>query len=624
LGLGNRCQGIISGANPEQKNSQGTQAVYNEVFIHLTDRTLGFMRNFFFFIYFLTSLCCWPCAVAAQGTAAPALVAAPGAAPLIVLSQLNAASAAPLMAYAGVPVAMTIEQVAARSSQTFSPFDPQLAHSIDLQHSLWLHFRVAVEPGTVQTGWMFELAKPLLNSVEFYFRNTQGVWQVQTSGISVPHAQWPQHGLYPQFQLPLLAAGEHDFFIKIEHHMPVRFAARLWPNDAANQTMQSEFLLIGLMLGLMALMAVITGMFSIAYQDSTYGWYALYVTLGIATCASFVGLANYLVSSQSMPWPEALPPLFLMASFALQLQFCRAMFVPPASSSWIHEGVSALLVLSGVAMGMLWWMRDLRLRETVFVLQSTLCIAAMFAIAVRALRYRKRVAWLWLAAYVPLILVVTLTVLENFGWAALPWLPYKASLYALMFEMLVLLVALHLHAKTTHSHDVRSATLASTDPLTGFVPAHLYPDMLAQLWRKALRSKGDLSVAYVRASTHQPERTGGGSVDKKRSTLRTVRMLRTIAHIDDTIARVDDDLFAILMPGVSRSDALTAKLSRLVALGIMEDTDDRRAIPIQFKVLASSLRSFTGSPDLLHSTMQVAMKMPSTWAQRSIRFLPEA
>jgi GGDEF domain-containing protein len=214
--------------------------------------------------------------------------------------------------------------------------------------------------------------------------------------------------------------------------------------------------------------------------------------------------------------------------------------------------------------------------------------------------------------------------LENFGWAALPWLPYKASLYALMFEMLVLLVALHLHAKTTHAHDVRSATLASTDPLTGFVPAHLYPDMLAQLWRKALRSKGDLSVAYVRASTHQPERTAGGSVDKKRSTLRTVRMLRTIAHIDDTIARVDDDLFAILMPGVSRSDALTAKLSRLVALGIMEDTDDRRAIPIQFKVLASSLRSFTGSPDLLHSTMQVAMKMSSTWTHRSIRFMPEA
>jgi two-component system, sensor histidine kinase LadS len=607
-----------------KKILRGVQAVYNEVVTRLTDNASGFMRNFFFFVYFLTSLCYWPCAIAAQGTAAPALVAAPSAVPLIALSRLNAASLMPLMAYTGVPVAMTIEQVAARSSETFSPFDPKLAHSIDLQHSLWLHFRVAVEPGTVHTGWMFELAKPLLNSVEFYYRNTQDVWQVQKSGISVPYAHWPQHGLYPQFQLPLLAAGEHDFFIKIQHDLPVRFAARLWPNDAANQTMQLEFLLIGLMLGLMALMAVITGMFSIAYHDSTYGWYALYVTLGMATCASFVGLGNYLVSSQSMSWPEALPPLFLMASFALQLQFCRAMFVPPASSTWIHTGVSALLVLSVVAMGMLWWMRDLRLREAVFVVQSTACIATMLAIAVRALRYRKQVAGLWLVAYLPLIVVVALTVLENFGWVALPWLPYKAPMYALMFEMLVLLVALHLHAKTTHSRDVRSTTLAGTDPLTGFVPAHLYPDMLTQLWLKALQAKSDFSVAYVLATTHQPERTGGGSIDKKRATLRTVRMLRTVAHEDDTIARVDDDLFAILMPGMGRSEALTNKLARLVALGIMEDKDDRGASQIQFKVLASSLRSFTGSPNLLHSTMQVAMKMPSTWAQRSIRFFPES
>ncbi|MGA8514794.1 MAG: 7TM-DISM domain-containing protein [Burkholderiaceae bacterium] len=566
--------------------------------------------------------------VVAQGVAAPAtdraVVTAPGAAPLIHLSQLSATSAVPLMAYTGVPAAMTVEQVAARSAQTFSPFDPKLAHRIDLERSLWLHFRVAVESGTVQSGWMFELAKPLLNRVEFYYRNTQGVWQAQKSGISVPHAQWPMHGLYPQFHLPLLAAGEHDFFIKIEHDLPVRFAARLLPIDAANQTMQSEFLLIGLMLGLMALMAVIAGLFSIVYKDNTYGWYALYVTLGIATCASFVGLANYLVSSGSIPWPQALPPLFLMASFAVQLQFCRAMFVPPASTTWMHTGVSALLVFSVVAMGMLWWMRDLRLREAVFVVQSTACIAAMLAIAVRALRYRRQVAGLWLVAYIPLIVVVTLTVLENFGWALLPWLPYKAPLYALMFEMLVLLVALHLHAKTTNSHDVRSTTLASTDPLTGFVPAHLYPEMLGQLWHTALQAKSDLSVAYVRATTHQPERTLGGSIDKKRATLRTVRMLRTVAHEDDTIARVDDDLFAILMPGVGRSELLTSRLSRLVALGIMEDKDDRRAIPIQFKVLASSLRSFTGSHDLLHSTMQVAMKMPSTWAQRSIRFLPES
>jgi two-component system, sensor histidine kinase LadS len=252
------------------------------------------------------------------------------------------------------------------------------------------------------------------------------------------------------------------------------------------------------------------------------------------------------------------------------------------------------------------------------------CTAGLLIIVLHAFRQRNPVAWLWLLAYVPLMLVVLLTVLQNMGLAAIPWLPTKAPLYALSVEMLVLLAALHLHAKTSHSREVRSTLLASTDPLTGFAPAHQYQDALAKMWLKCLQAKSDLSVAYVMASQDNHERTIGGNIDKKRLTLRTVRMLRTVAREDDTIARVSENVFAILMPGVSRSEALTAKLSRLVALGMMQDKDDRRAIPIQFRVLASSLRSFTGSPDQLHSTMQVAMKMPSTWTQRSIRFLPEA
>ncbi len=528
-----------------------------------------------------------------------------------------------LMVRTATSAGMTVEQVAASAPGTFTPFNQQRAHTIDTAHPLWLYFRVAVTQDAVPMGWTFELAKPLLSRVEFYYRDTQGVWQVQKSGIAVPHAQWPLHGLHPQFALPHLAGGEHDFFVKVVHNLPVRFAARLLPHDAANQNMQSDFLVIGLILGLMVLMAVITAMFAVAYKDNTYGWYALYVLLGIATCASFVGLGNYVIGSRTMAWPEALTPLFLMGAFAVQLQFCRAMFVPRSSSPWIHAGVSALLVLSVVAMALLWWLRDLRLRELTFVVQSIACITAMMAIAIRALRYRRRVAWLWLLAYVPLVIVVTLTVLENFGWAGVPWLPLKAPLYALVFEMLVLLAALHLHAKTAHSRDVRSSTLAGTDPLTGFVPANLYPDLLARLWRRALQADSDLAIVYVRANVDTSMRSDGAAVDQKLVTQRAVRMLRTIAREDDSIARIDDALFVILMPGVERSEVLSARLARLVALGIMEDKDDRRAVPIQFKVLASSLRSYPGKPERLHVTLQQAMGNASAWKQRSIRFWPE-
>jgi GGDEF domain-containing protein len=263
------------------------------------------------------------------------------------------------------------------------------------------------------------------------------------------------------------------------------------------------------------------------------------------------------------------------------------------------------------------------LRVVLFKLQMIASAIGLIMIVLPALRQRNPIAWLWLLAYVPLMLVLLLTVLQYLGLAALAWLPIKAPLYALSLEMLVLLAVLHLHAKTTHSHAVRSTTLASTDPLTGFVPAQYYQDVLAKLWFKCHQANTDLSVAYVLALQDNYERTDGSSVDKKRFILRAVRMLRTVAREDDTIARVDDYVFAILMPGVGHSEVLTAKLSRLVALGMMEDKDDRRAIPIQFKVLASSLRSSNSSPEQVHATLCEAMHNPSTWKQRAIRFWPE-
>jgi 7TMR-DISM extracellular 2 len=152
------------------------------------------MRNIYLLLCCLTAWLCAPGWVSAQNAAAPAIT---------------------FMVRERTPDSMTVEQVAASAPGMFTRFNPGSSYSIDPAFPLWLHFRLAVEPGTVQTGWTFELAKPLLNCVEFYYRNAQGGWQVQKSGISVPHALWPQHGLHPQFQLPLLAPGVHDFYVKV-------------------------------------------------------------------------------------------------------------------------------------------------------------------------------------------------------------------------------------------------------------------------------------------------------------------------------------------------------------------------------------------------------------------------
>jgi two-component system, sensor histidine kinase LadS len=588
---------------------------YNEVVTYLTDCPFVFMRIFCFFVVLLASL--WT----HHSLAAPAK-AWDWQAP-IVLSQLGEHAPLAIGIRTQVPIGMAVEQMAAQPGSLFVPFNPQALYPLDEQHALWLHFRLAGEPSAVLGGWIAALPKTFVNRVALYARSPQGDWQGQVAGHWAAHTQWSHQGLYPQFQLPSASVGEQDIYIKVENSFPLQLAVHVWPSGVAHTHMQNEFLSIGLVLGFMSLMLLITGMYALAYKEIVYAWYALYVALGLVTSACFVGLAHYALWPGADQWPQLSSAVFLMACFTAQLVFSRAMFMPANGSKIGHAAVSVLVALSLLAMALLVLVNHLQLRVALFTGQMLVCSLALLVITLPLLRRRNQVAWLWLLANALLMPVVTLTIVQSLGLLALPWLPTKAPIYAQSFEMVVLLVALHFHAKTGHARAVRSTILAHTDPLTGFVPSHHYQDTLAQLWLKCLQAQTDMSVAYVHASMDTHARAGGGGIDKKRFTLRTVRMLRTVAREDDTIARVNDDVFAILMPGVGRSEALTAKLSRLVALGMMQDKDDRRAIPIQFKVLASSLLSSNCSPEQLHTTLSEALANPSIGKQRAIRFWPE-
>ena len=149
--------------------------------------------------------------------------------------------------------------------------------------------------------------------------------------------------------------------------------------------------------------------------------------------------------------------------------------------------------------------------------------------------------------------------------------------------------------------------MAQTDPLTGFVAPGLYAATLQRMWKAARASGVDLTVVYVKVlnDAFQLGDLNHSSGDK--ATLRCVRTLRTVAREDDVIARVDERLFALLMPGVSRSERLASKLARLVALGAMVDPDDPLLTPVKFKIVAGSLRSFSGNAQELDIAIQKVM-----------------
>jgi two-component system, sensor histidine kinase LadS len=536
----------------------------------------------------------------------------------LVLSQLQTNSASMhLLALDNVHASTTVAQIAAGTAGNFAPFNPDATHEVSWEQPLWLHFRVRADSPTTATAWTLALDKPFIDRVEFYARNAQGGWQMQAAGDWIAHTQWPQRSLNPQFYLPALSVGEHDFYVRVLNLIPLHFSVQLLPSEVAQQNMQRTFSIAALMLGFMALMWLLSSVLALAYRHAAYAWYALYVAINVVLFASYFGIGSYALWRTATWWPEESITLCVMAAMLVQLLFCRAMFLSRRSSPSLHKTIPAV-VLTGCLAIVAYAVFNIIIVQTILFLLVTLTsIALMVASALPALRQRNVVAWLWLLAYVPFLVVVALSVVDGFGWCALPWLPYHSPLYALLFEMPLLLIALHLHAKTLHTDQVRNTTLANIDPATGYVAPHMFTATLETLWQQAQDQWQDMVVAYV--LVHQD--AADPAADYPDVTQRTVRALRTIAREQDTIAHIKPQLFALFMPSMALNDALAQRLARLIAVGRIADVNDPPAPTLRFRVVASSKAGFTGTWQQLDASLRKKLHAPSGWSRKSIRYL---
>jgi two-component system, sensor histidine kinase LadS len=517
---------------------------------------------------------------------------------------------------------LSAAQVAGSSPDSFSPFNSTTAYHATDKQPIWLRLRVHVPVSDATRQWTVNFSKPFTDKVVLHLPQTDGRWTQQSAGDWIAHQRWAKKSLAPQFDLPLLAAGTHDFYVAVYSFIPVRLNVQLLPTAVANQVLQSDLLWMVFILGAMVFMVLASLTLFVAYRRSTYAWYGAYAASVMMVIASFTGLGSYLMWSESTHWPEISIGVSAILAAALQLQFCRAMFLNHTSPKWLRTTVNAVLVANVIALITYIVISDTVLRTILFTVQPAIFSLLTVTIATRALmEQRSKIAALWLVAYAPLIAIYSLSVIEHLGYASLPWLPYNAPVYAFAFEMPLLLIALHLHAKTQHTKTVRDSTLDGIDPMTGFVTSRLLPDTIASMWDEAQSLKHDIAVAYVEVK-HSPHYVDmHGTPPRARTQERAVRMLRTVAREHDTIAHVDKDIYALIMPRMSLGTNLSDRLSRLIALGIMTDKDGQQESPLRFHIAASTARSFAGNSKDLSTALTGKLEQNDTWGQRPIRFV---
>jgi 7TM diverse intracellular signalling/7TMR-DISM extracellular 2 len=568
--------------------------------------------------------CCLVWLVIGSATAAP-----------LPANPLEQAHATPpvvsIAARSGIPIASTREDVAAMGDGALKPFESDAFYPTDKKNALWLKLGFSLAAPLQNNEWQFDFQQNYIDKIELHVQNAQGQWIQHSAGDHIASVDWPVKGLYPRLAVPALPAGEHALWIKIEHTVPTQLTLQLLSAAQSQVNMQHNFLITGALVGLTFLMVILSGYLCIANKDVSTAWYLLYAVCNLCIMVNFTGLGAYLL------WPSAGRALELSAltiwlsiiAVATQLQFCRHMFLsvhPWSKLSQWTLGALIIVLLCAAFVALTVYQFDAafelpfialpaaHLRMANFLLSGAVGVAAMYWIVLRSAFKGLLTAKIWILAYLPLFVVTGLVIFEHMGMLPMSWLSFYAPMYCLGFEVPMLLLVLHLHHKGQHAKHIESSTLARFDPHTGFLATDEFKPELARLWMLAKKMDKDIAMVYV-------QMLQGSGRDPLAANQAAVRILRTVAVAQDLVACVGGNVYAIIMPATSMNDALSARLSRLVALGLMAGRDGLADQALRFKVVCGTLRASSESCVELHRLLIAKLKLTSGWDKRSIRYI---
>lgn len=518
------------------------------------------------------------------------------------------------------PAGSTLRNAQEAPSQHYQPFDTHTTYPLNVDKALWLRIRLQAVTPIAANAWVLAMPKPFFDAVEIYTPSpspdagSQNAWQMQTAGGAIAHQDWPIQSLSPQFYLPAIAPGLHEVYLKVLQDLPTRMSVSVEPVAQVFAEGQKNLLLVGLSLGIMLVMLLWSSLLALFYRRPAYAWYATYVSLALLFVASYTGFGSYAFWPEATRWSRHCVSVLAIGAVAMQLQFTRALFLPPAKWHWLHRLVTCVVVGSGVAMFFYYRTDSISTQLTLLALTLPAGLGLMVLLGVRALRDAPVVARLWLLAYVPIVIVLSLTLVELLGIAPLAWLHLNAPVYALVFEVPVLLIALHLHAKSQRDNEVRESTLAETDPLTGFASQEHFQRMLNVHWTQYQLTGKDVALAYIKLVNQTGQ-------DSREELQRVVRQLRTIARRRDIVAHMGGSLFGILMPQTVMDDALSSRFSRLVALGLMVDPSDPHLNPIGFRIALGTFQTGALNLESFNAALIDKIHQPTGWKKRAIRYV---
>lgn len=138
---------------------------------------------------------------------------------------------------------------------------------------------------------------------------------------------------------------------------------------------------------------------------------------------------------------------------------------------------------------------------------------------------------------------------------------------------------------------------------------------------RARRHREDAAVVYIELVNYRYIKKTWGTAVAEQSLLRSVIKLRRILRDVDTVGRVDEARFGLVLEGVSTRGPVTELAARLIAAGLMPLKGLKPEIVLQFHIAAVLLNERQGSDTEIGHALAELVQQMGPRSRRPIRFL---
>jgi two-component system, sensor histidine kinase LadS len=510
-------------------------------------------------------------------------------------------------------------EMVAQTPQVFSPTSPKILHALGQDSTLWIRLRLMRPVGSTEP-WLLNIPTPYLDSVTLYQRQTGDRWFIQTAGDALPHAQWHRRSLYPEFELNLPPGVPQDIFLQVRNFKPLSFPLRLATGSARETQRLLENTALGLVLGMLLTMVTLSSIRYLEHRNLFDMQAAAYSLLVVLTLAQVNGLLNAVVWNDWPAWADYASSVFPLLAVGSGLLFVRRLYGlntqhPRFDKMLVVVGWFTLSTMAGYVL------LDRLLASQLGLLALLLATGAgLMATLLSWSNGSTLGAWL-LAAYVPQLLCVLWLVAEAMGLVPARWeMRYLLSL-AVALAVPTLVYAL---SRATHDRKevaVRAEHLPTQDALTGLLTAQAFQSHVEDAYQRAIEHREPVALVLVSVTNLEHIRATMGDTTAEQCMLRSVIKLHRVLRDVDTAARVDTARFAMLLEGASSRQAITERLVKLVASGLVPLQGLEPEVTLQFQAACVLLQENPLPADQALSDLSEVLAHISPRTRRPIRFL---